>query len=355
MSLFTEKAPYTLFIKKSPSLLSHESVPCQIMPKSNLVLTRAGDTSLHPKWIKNSPVQNRSWDLFVSYYGKTPKKWQRDDILYTQYQGGKGDGIYDVFQKYPDLLDRYDYILMADDDFDMTAKQISRIFEIMRHYDLQIGQPSFSHSSYAVYFPQYHNPLFKIRYSNFAEAITTCLASSIWRQILPLYQDNPHAWYIDCFWARLCDDPQTQCAIIDEVQVTHTRPCTSSEFYQSVTRRTGMVKFKVLDYDYDLDKWGLTKTRFHKAILKNGKTIYGKWRILPHLIIGWLKIAYRVKASQMIANRSLHRCVRRAIENHITAKALLTNTKIMIYGRSKSLKWGYNPFKEQQKRRGRAR
>ena len=114
--------------------------------------------------------------------------------------------------------------MMADDDIAMKAEDISRTFDIMREYDLQISQPSFSHKSHALYFPQFHNPRFKIRFSNFVEANTVCLSANVWRQILPLYQNNPMAFFIDNFWARLTDDPARQVAFIDDIQITHTRP-----------------------------------------------------------------------------------------------------------------------------------
>ncbi len=298
----------------------------------NLVIVRAGDNSLHEGWLEGK----RNWDIIVSCYGKNPEKWQRDDIKHIIYRGGKGDGLYDAFQKVPDLLDKYDYIMMADDDFKMAAHDINRVFDIMREYDLQIAQPSFSYQSRALYFPEFHNPRFKIRFSNFVEAITVCLSANIWRQILPLYQDNPIGWFIDNFWARLADDPARQVAFIDEVQITHTRPFGGGEIYDKQKEQGwlsgGQVQYTVPDYISDWDAWTLPKIVCHAGILKNGRRVRGRWMMIPFLFAGWIEAAKNIHRSQIYQNRSLQRSIRRALKNQITAILKPTKTSIIIHG-----------------------
>ena len=306
------------------------------MNKKNLVIVRAGDSSLHENWLESSSSDSRSWDLFVSYYGATPKKWARDDILYTEYQGGKGDGIYDMFSTRPDLLDRYDYIMIADDDFDMSAQNLNRLFEIMREYDLQIAQPVLSYRSFTYYFPTFYNPEFKIRWVNFTQDGYCCLSHKVWRQILPLLENNPMAMFIDNFWNQLTDDPQTQCAMIDEVIITHTRPCGGElwQNYHNLAVESGPVQYTIPNHSPDWDAWGLTRITTHQAILKNGKKIKGKWRILPHLIKGWLKIAKQITSAQMAENRDIAMCVKRSIHNHLRARASMAKSYVIIHGKS---------------------
>ena len=295
--------------------------------KKNLVIVRAGDRSLHEGWLEGE----RNWDIIVSCYGNQPHQWKRDDIIFLFYRGGKGDGIYDAFQQIPGLLDKYDYIMMADDDFKMTADDINRTFDTMRKYDLQIGQPSFSHQSHMVYHPELHNPQFKIRFSNFVEAITVCLSVNIWRQILPLYQNNPLGWCIDHIWGRLTDEPSRQIAFIDEVQVTHTRPCQTSNIYEQGWSIYGPVQYTVSDYTPDLDKWWLPRIVCHEGILTNGRRIHGRWAMLLFLIAGWIKTAKHINRTQILKNRSVHKCIRRSIKNQITGNKL-TKGRLIVHG-----------------------
>ena len=296
----------------------------------NLVIVRAGDHSLHEGWLEGQ----RNWDIITSCYGENPKKWQRHDIKHIIYQGGKGDGLYDVFQQMPSLLEKYDYIMMADDDFKMTAHDINRTFEIMREHNLQIGQPSFSYQSHVLYFPQVHNPRFKIRFSNFVEASTVCLSANVWRQILPLYQNNPIGWFIDNFWARLTDDPARQVAFIDDVQVTHTRPFGGGEIYDKQKKQgwseAGPVQYHVPDYQPDHGKWDLVKIVCHAGILKDGSFVSGRDEMLPHLTAGWREAAKHIKRSQMRRKRSARRCIKFSIKNQRTGTSNLAKTHIAM-------------------------
>ena len=296
--------------------------------KKNLLIVRAGDNSLHEGWLEGE----RNWDIIVSCYGDRPHIWKRNDIIFLFYPGGKGDGIYDAFQKIPGLLDKYDYIMMADDDFKMTADDINRTFDIMREHNLQIGQPSFSHESYILYHAELHNPMFKIRFSNFVEAITVCLSVNIWRQILPLYQNNPIGWYIDNYWARLTDDPARQIAFIDEVQITHTRPCQSGDIYDYGWSDQGPVQYSVPDHKSDWDKWRLPKVVCHAGILANNQKVRGRWAMLSFLLAGWIKAAKHINRTQIFENRSMHKCIRRSLANQITGIFKPTKTSVIVHG-----------------------
>ncbi len=329
----TQKPPQKLAPQKKS--LTQES-----LVKKNLVIVRAGDNSLHESWLNNTPHSARNWDIIVSCYGDNPEKWQREDITHIVYKGGKGDGIYDTFQQVPNLLNQYEYIMMADDDFFMTAQDINRIFEIMRKYDLQVGQPSLSTHSYMAYFTAAHNSYFKIRFTNFLETNIVCLHTKIWKQILPLYQDNPMGWHIDFFWARLADNPARQVALIDEVQVTHMNPYEVGLLYQKIRQfgwtSRGSIQYSVPDHIEDMDqKWWKMKVVCHAGIRSNGRQVQGRWTMLAFLILGWLHAAKNIHRSQMIKNRSMHKCIRRSIENQITGIGSLAKTCLIIHGRDK--------------------
>ena len=315
-------------------------IPKNLVPK-NLVIVRAGDNSLHEGWLEGT----RNWDLIVSGYGETSEKWQRhnaqrhdaqrDDITHIFYKGGKFDGIYDAFQQVPGLLDKYDYIMMADDDFIMTAQSLNRLFDIMKEHDLQIGHPSFSYQSYGTYFPAYHNPRFKIRFTNFVENGVTCLHRSVWRQILPLYEKNPLGWCIDHIWGRLTDEPSRQIAFIDEVQVTHSRLYKSGELHRKMKqfgwKEEGPVQYTVSDYTPDLDKWWLPRIVCHEGILTNGRRIDGRWAMLPFLLAGWIKAAKHINRTQILQNRSVQKSIRRSFKNQITGNKL-TKSRLIVHG-----------------------
>ncbi len=306
--------------------------------KRNLVIVRAGDNSLHEGWLNGV----RNWDIIVSCFGSDPDQWKRDDITHIFYEGGKFDGLYDAFQQVPGLLDKYDYIMMADDDFFMTAHTINRVFEIMDEYNLQVAHPSVAPQSYGMYWSDFHNPCFKIRFTNFVEQGTVCMSSSVWRQILPTFEDNPRAQRTDHHLPRLTDNPAEQVAVIDEVQVVHTRGYGGAlhinyEIMQE--KRTELAASALVPIRYrmagehpiDRDhRWGMFKTVCHKGILANGREIHGRWAVLPYLILGWLKIFSQVERRKLYHRGSVRRHLIAAIASQIKGISNLKPSKLLL-------------------------
>lgn len=308
----------------------------KIKKKKNLVLARVGDYSLHHHWLEGcAGVADRNWDLLISCFGEEPEKWRRDDVEQIYYKGGKFDGLYDAFQQRPELLDQYENIMMTDDDFFMDYKTINRFFEIVEEYDLQVAQPTLTHDSFFVYFSELQNPNFKLRWTNFGEAITICLHSKVWRQILPLYERNPMALFIDNFWSRLTDDPQTQVALVDETPFTHTRPTGGdlwTTYYGAGKGEVGYAQWTTLDHRPNRDKWFLRKIVTHAGVLKNGRRVLGRWRLLPHLLSGWRRVAKGLRRVQTERERRPSLVLRREIKNHLTGEIAPPKTHLIIHG-----------------------
>lgn len=189
--------------------------------KRNLVLVRAGDQSLHPQWLSQAP---RSFDLAVSYFGDAPEGGRADADIYSRFKGGKWNGIARFFEERPGLLSDYDYIWLPDDDIRATPAAIEKIFHLARLHQLDVCQPALSHASYYSYVETLAIPGFELRYANMVEIMAPCLSASLLRQFLPLMTGSMSGFGLDMLWGRLHPSPAKRCAILDAVQVTHTRP-----------------------------------------------------------------------------------------------------------------------------------
>jgi hypothetical protein len=75
----------------------------------NLVIVRAGDTSLHPDWLKGQ----RNWGIVVGYYGNDPARYKSPGVTRIDGKGPKWAGLYDLLAANPDLVSQYDYIWFA--------------------------------------------------------------------------------------------------------------------------------------------------------------------------------------------------------------------------------------------------
>ena len=187
----------------------------------DLVLVRAGDQSLHPEWLT---VDARKFNMAISYFGDEPERFSADSNYFTRFKGGKWNGIAHFFDVYPTLLDDYDYVWLPDDDISATPRVIEKIFQMARLYKLDVCQPALSCHSYYSYVETLAIPGVELRYCNMVEIMAPCLSTSVLRQFLPLMANSISGFGFDMVWGRLQPASARRCAILDSVEVTHTRP-----------------------------------------------------------------------------------------------------------------------------------
>src|SRR5690242_19395588 len=129
--------------------------------RRDLVIVRAGDGSLHPEWLRHAT--DRSWDLLVSDVGDDPERFRDDDVVRFDSKGAKWPALHRLLTERADLLQRYDYIWLPDDDISCSARDIEGLFAAMRRHDLLLGQPSLSAKSYFSFSITLHNPMTRLR------------------------------------------------------------------------------------------------------------------------------------------------------------------------------------------------
>ena len=106
----------------------------------NLVVVRAGDSSLHPRWFVDADAAD--FDLIVSYYGDDPARFRSPRENRVDCKGGKWNGVAALFAERPELLDRYDFFWLSDDDLETDARIVGGLFAAMARFDLTLAQPS---------------------------------------------------------------------------------------------------------------------------------------------------------------------------------------------------------------------
>lgn len=184
-----------------------------------LVIVRAGEKSLHRNWLG----ENRNWDLVVSWYGDQPYQPVANETVIA-IKGGAGDGLFRTFEALPELIDRYDYFWLPDDDIETDCASISRLFEITVQHHLELSQPALTHDSYFTHPHTLVCPSFALRYTTFVEVMAPCLSRRRFKSVLPLFCGHASLFGVDLIWARLDANNRYKAAIIDAVPVRHTRP-----------------------------------------------------------------------------------------------------------------------------------
>jgi hypothetical protein len=189
---------------------------------ANLVITRAGRRSLHAEWLH--PETARNFDLLVLEYepGRRPDVMPRG-VQYLERPGSKVAGYAAILGEMPDLLSRYERIALVDDDIRCSAVDLSRLFVTGERLRLDLWQPSLSWDSYFTYAALLHNPFFAARRVNFIEMMCPFFSRDALRRIAPTLGLGFESG-IDLVWPGILGGAAARCAVIDSVQVVHTRP-----------------------------------------------------------------------------------------------------------------------------------
>lgn len=190
--------------------------------RRNLVVVRAGDTSLHPTWLPQAG--ERSWDLVVSYFGNQPGRFAAPDVTCVDWKGPKLGGIHALFRDRPDLLDRYDYVWLPDDDLAIAPAHVDRLFAEMRRFDLLLGQPGLTPDSHWSWTVTLRNPATRLRYVNFIEVMLPCFRADLLRRVLPDFAAYVIGTGFDWVWPLKSGPDPRRVAVLDAVAATHTRP-----------------------------------------------------------------------------------------------------------------------------------
>jgi len=179
-----------------------------------LVFTSAGDKSNLHHWLKGE----RNFDLWISYYGDKENNYLDLSDYYIARKGGKFPNFYYIHQKWGDILNNYQAIIIMDDDIIIDALAISRLFEIREQYDLWILQPSFDVRGKISHPITKVKPLSFLRYTNFVEITCPLFRKDKLDEFMRVYDPVLVGWGIDWwFLDLLVHGNRDKVAIIDEV------------------------------------------------------------------------------------------------------------------------------------------
>ena len=193
--------------------------------RKNLVLLFANERSLHPRWDRNIPDEDRTWDLCVSFYGQESFYSELHGAEFSSLQTGvkKPLAAHAAFSRNSPLW-AYERVWIADDDLLIDWSGINRLFEIFAMFGLQLAQPALREGSKCAHEITRRVPGFKLRYTNFVEAMAPILTRDALKLCMPVYENQLSGWGTDHIWPRLIGPTMGKIAIIDDVSMLHTRP-----------------------------------------------------------------------------------------------------------------------------------
>lgn len=223
------------------------------MENKQLVIACVGNASLHKEWISG----HKNFDLILIYYGGDDDIYQdykNDAMICINQKGQKYPMIKQFIQLHADLISRYDYIWLPDDDVSISTENINKFFDITRQYNLRLSQPALINDPNI---PIVHGVTKcvegnKLRYTNFIEGMAPLFTYETLMFLCGDFEFSDSGWGLDVTWSHRLGDPIDKIAVIDETPMAHTRPTGSDYGRLGKTAESELISL--------LTKYGLTRS-----------------------------------------------------------------------------------------------
>ncbi len=196
-----------------------------------LVFVRAGDQSLHPRLLAESP--DRNWDCCVSWY-ITPRQEELAEF-YSHGGFNKLDGFLEFWRQCPQSRD-YRYVMLIDDDVYLRPGDLSRFFSLCEHYQVYLAQPALRWFTHTTLNSLVRNPACVLRRVTFVEVMAPTFSAAALQALIPTFGMTRSTWGTDVAWAGSVAG-QHPIYVVDAVAMDHTRTGDGrpTAFYRKLT------------------------------------------------------------------------------------------------------------------------
>jgi len=189
------------------------------MNRKNLLISPVGKNAF--EICKAWASDNRSYDIMLIYYdsdGYQDFQTIADYLLVTK--GFKYPLIYKIINANSELITKYEYFFLPDDDIRMTSKDINRLFSFAKNRKIVVCQPSLYPKNITWPITQ-NNPDTKFRYVSVVEIMCPLFSKSALIKCLPSFIESYSGWGLEAAWYRLLDSKNNVFIIYDQVIAIH--------------------------------------------------------------------------------------------------------------------------------------
>ena len=182
----------------------------------NLIITPTGKNSYFKKWIKD----DCDFDIVLLCY-EDIEEYKHTSIKFVKHFNAEKWSMSKRFIiENLEFILQYDNFLFIDDDIDTDTESINKLFEIHSKYNLNLSQPSVSGYTSWEITNKVEDCL--LRYTNYVEVMSPLMNKQTLMNLFQTFDLSKSGWGLDLLWAKMLDNDKM--AIIDEVNVIHTRP-----------------------------------------------------------------------------------------------------------------------------------
>ena len=145
-------------------------------------------------------------------------------------------------------LDRYDWIIIIDDDMTTPPGLLDQCIFLSRLADLRLFQPAHKFQSYAAFELSHRQWNSFVRITHFAEiGPMTGFHKSTFSTLLP-FPPNRMGYGLDVYWSELCRSNGWNVGIVDALPIRHLRPVARS-YGQETAIQEGRELFRKFGID----------------------------------------------------------------------------------------------------------
>jgi hypothetical protein len=188
--------------------------PKTVSGSKNLVFTSAGDRANLRGWL----LGERDFDLWIMYYGNASGTFQDSADFYAARKGSKFQNLHYCYQRWPEIISRYDAIMVMDDDILIDATGITRLFRIRQELDLWALQPAFRLSGKVSWPITVVQATARLRFTNFIEMACPLFRRDKLDAFMAVYDPELVGYGMDWWFLHsLGADLANHVAVVDEV------------------------------------------------------------------------------------------------------------------------------------------
>ncbi len=200
----------------------------------NLVISPAGNRSLHQRWI--GTPGGRSYDVWLNCYeANAVARFAGDPAQVFDARGTmKWQMISRLVAERHDEILSYDAVWFPDDDVSIDAAGVEQLFEMVHGLGLWLAQPALGDGSFYSHAITLENRSFIARFTNFVEIMAPAFSRGALERCASSFGESVSGWGLDRVWPRILGEPRDRIAIVDAVRMIHTQPVGGAGWYSKL-------------------------------------------------------------------------------------------------------------------------
>lgn len=192
--------------------------------KRYAVYLQCGSGSIHSRWLPDSA---QSWDLIVNHYdptfvGRIPCQVEFQQT--GELPGTKFTSFHTLLQRWPEIVDGYDYVLLLDDDIAFEAADVAALFALAADEGLELAQASLSRDSHACHGIFRTREGGRLRYVNGVEIMMPMISRAALTETRNVFGETVSGWGLDVALAKMVKERLNgRAAVADSIVARHTK------------------------------------------------------------------------------------------------------------------------------------